>query len=101
MPRHKEDTNVAKAEAAVENTNAAETEAAVEDPLGPMVRIRLFKDNDRYKDDLFVAINGRAFQIKRGIEVEVPEAVWEIIKRSEESDRKTAEMIDNLVNSAR
>ena len=34
--------------------------------------IRLFKDNERYRDDVFVSVNGRTFQIKRGVEVQVP-----------------------------
>ena len=37
-----------------------------------MVKLKLFKDNGQYKDDVFVAVNGRTFQIVRGVEVEVP-----------------------------
>ncbi|MBE5928499.1 MAG: hypothetical protein E7267_03885 [Lachnospiraceae bacterium] len=58
-----------------------------------MVKIRLFKDNDKYKDDLFVSVNGRTFQIKRGVEVEIPKAVEEVIRRSEEADLMTATLI--------
>ena len=36
------------------------------------VRIRLFKDNSRYKGDLFVSVNGVNYKIRRGVEVEVP-----------------------------
>ena len=39
------------------------------------VRIRLFKDNSRYKGDLFVSVNGVNYKIRRGVEVEVPPAV--------------------------
>ena len=35
------------------------------------VRIRLFKDNSRYKGDLFVSVNGVNYKIRRGVEVEV------------------------------
>ena len=38
------------------------------------VRIRLFKDNSRYKGDLFVSVNGVNYKIRRGVEVEVPPA---------------------------
>ena len=41
--------------------------------MDKMVKIKLFKDNGQYKDDVFVAVNGRAFQIMRGEEVEVPD----------------------------
>lgn len=61
-----------------------------QDPMKIMVKITLFKDNDRYKDDLFVAVNGFTYLIKRGIEVEVPLPVAEVIRNSEESDRMTA-----------
>ena len=36
------------------------------------VRIRLFKDNSRYKGDLFVSVNGVNYKIRRGVEVEGP-----------------------------
>ena len=32
------------------------------------VRIRLFKDNSRYKGDLFVSVNGVSYKIRRGVE---------------------------------
>ena len=66
---------------------------ATVDYMKEKVKIRLFKDNDKYKDDLFVAVNGRTFQIKRGVEVEVPKAVEEVIRRSEEADLMTATLI--------
>ena len=31
------------------------------------VRIRLFKDNSRYKGDLFVSVNGVSYKIRRGV----------------------------------
>lgn len=36
------------------------------------------------KEDVFVGLNGRTFQIKRGVEVEVPEGVAEILRNREE-----------------
>ena len=39
------------------------------------VRIKLFKDNSRYKEDLFVSVNGVNYKIRRGVEVEVPPEV--------------------------
>ena len=44
------------------------------------VRIRLFKDNSRYKGDLFVSVNGVNYKIRRGVEVEVPPAVAEVLE---------------------
>lgn len=36
------------------------------------------------KDDVYVAVNGKSYLIKRGEEVEVPESVVEVLKNSEE-----------------
>ena len=53
---------------------------------GEMVSIRLFSDNGRYKGDLFVSVNGVNYQIKRGVTVQVPPEVAEVIQHSEEQD---------------
>ena len=65
-------------------------------PWDKTVKIKLFKDNDRYKDDLFVGLNGRRYNIKRGVEVEVPGCVAEIIRVSEKQQRKTEALIDEM-----
>lgn len=36
------------------------------------------------KDDVYVAVNGRPYQIKRGETVEVPESVAEVLRLKEE-----------------
>lgn len=50
------------------------------------VKIKLFQDNGRYKDDVFVGINGRTWLIKRGVEVEVPVEVAEVLENSARAD---------------
>lgn len=57
-----------------------------------LVTIELFKDNERYKDDVFVAHNGRTYQIQRGVPVQVPRKVALILERSKVQDFKTAEL---------
>lgn len=52
--------------------------------------IRLFKDNERYRDDVFVSVNGRTFQIKRGVEVQVPRYVQEVLDNSMSQDMVAA-----------
>ena len=47
-----------------------------------MVKIRLPR-NRKEEDDMFVSVNERTWIIKRGIEVEVPECVAEVIRNSE------------------
>ena len=48
--------------------------------------IRLFKDSQRYKAPVFVGVNGEAYLIQRGVDVEVPKAVAEVLRHSEEMD---------------
>jgi hypothetical protein len=36
------------------------------------------------KDDVYVAVNGKPYQIKRGETVEVPESVAEVLQHKEE-----------------
>ena len=65
-------------------------------------KIRLFRDEYRYKAPLFVSINGRNWLINRGVEVEVPKyvadfieqqmteeaAIWKRVAEEEEEYRK-------------
>ena len=57
------------------------------------VRIKLFKDNGRYKGDLFVSVNGVNYKIRRGVAVEVPRAVAEVLEHSQRQDDLTAARI--------
>lgn len=71
---------------AVENT--ADEEAAKnavevsDDYLEELVEIMLFKDSDKYSDDLVVTLNGKNYQIKRGVKVMVPRKVQLVIEDS-------------------
>ena len=57
------------------------------------VRIHLFKDNGRYKDDVFVGVNGVNYMIQRGVDVEVPPEVAEVLEHSQMQDERTAARI--------
>lgn len=67
--------------------------------MNEMVTIKLFKDNGRYKDDVFVAVNDRTYLIKRGTEVSVPRFVEQALKNSLAQDEYVAAMIDRLVSN--
>ena len=74
---------------------AKEKDTAVETTAkNKMVKIKLFKDNYKYKDDVFVAVNGKAWQIQRGKEVEVPEEVAQVLEQSIKQDDDTANLIE-------
>ena len=80
---------VKKQEAAqAAQTEEAKTAAAPEEGTEEQdtVVIRLFKDNQRYKTPVFVGVNGETYLIQRGVDVEVPKAVAEVLRHSEEMD---------------
>ncbi len=68
------------------------------DRMNEKVTIKLFKDNGKYKDDLVVGVNGVTYQIQRGIAVEVPRYVADVIYQSERQDQNTANMIEKLTS---
>lgn len=89
----------AKAEAAKIVAEAkAQVGAATKDPED-LVYVRLFKDGDKYKDDVFVAVNGRAYQIQRGVTVKVPRYVADVLEQSMEQDNATANLIEQESSS--
>lgn len=57
------------------------------------MKIKLFKDNSRYKEDLFVSVNGVNYKIRRGVEVEVSPEVAEVLEHSQMQDERTAARI--------
>lgn len=71
---------------AVENTADEEvtenTATVSDDYLEELVEIMLFKDSDKYSDDLVVTLNGKNYQIKRGVKVMVPRKVQLVIEDS-------------------
>ncbi len=59
------------------------------------VRMTLFKDNGKYKDDVFVAVNGKTLRIKRGVPVDVPIEYVEVLEASFAQDAQTAALIES------
>lgn len=85
-------------EAAVPEEDMTPEEGAVPENQGePMEKIFLFKDDGAYKDDLFVSVNGRTFQIQRGVEVEVPACVAEVIRNSDRQKQLAEQRLEKLV----
>lgn len=67
--------------------NKDETIAAVDDGM-VTIKIPLTRNE---KDDVYVALNGKSFQIQRGKEVRVPKGVAEILQHREEMLREAIE----------
>lgn len=72
----------------------AEEEAREKAWLEEKVPIRLFKDNDRYKDDVYVCVNGERLLIKRGENVEIPRKFALVLEQSAQQDTATANLIE-------
>ncbi len=76
------------------NTEARES-AEERARMNELVLIRLFKDNSRYKDDLFVSVNGENCVIKRGTWVKVKRKFAEVIDRSLIQDQLTGDLMED------
>ena len=75
---------------------AAKEADALNDPQR-RVKIKLFKDNGKYKDPLFVSLGNYRAAIPRGVEVDVPFYIAEHIRETLEQDQHTAELISVMV----
>ena len=62
--------------------------------LNEYISVKLFKDNDRYRDDVYVAVNGQNCIIKRGEWVKVKRKFALVLDASEIQDMRTAEFIE-------
>lgn len=64
-----------------------------------LVSVKLFKDSERYKDDVFVAVNGEGCLIQRGKTVRIKRKFAEALKNSERQDVYAANIEDDLANA--
>ncbi len=62
--------------------------------LNEYISVKLFKDNDRYREDVYVAVNGQNCIIKRGEWVRIKRKFALVLDASEIQDMRTAEFID-------
>lgn len=58
------------------------------------VEVKLFKDNGRYKDPVFVAVNGENCVIERGVRVKIKRKFAEVLDNSDNQDYETSRMMD-------
>lgn len=59
------------------------------------VMIQLPKDNQNYKDDVTVCINGRIWQIQRGVQIAVPRRVANVLRDSSHQEMIAMDMAAN------
>ena len=60
------------------------------------VKIKLFKDNNLYKDAVYVAVNGEDYLVPRGVDVDVPWYIAEVLENSMAEDQRTADQLHYL-----
>ena len=78
-------------------TNDAERSAEREAELArgeELVEVKLFKDNDKYKEPVFVGCNGETVAIERGVKVKIKRKFAEILENSDKQDYETSKLIE-------
>ncbi|MBE6547741.1 MAG: hypothetical protein E7667_02520 [Ruminococcaceae bacterium] len=68
--------------------------------LEEYVDVKLFRDSDRYCDDVYVAVNGQNCIIKRGEWVKIKRKFALVLDQSEIQDIKTGEYIASVCGAA-
>lgn len=82
---------MAKTKTTTNTTPKFETLAMENAYYNEPVTVKLFKDSGKYKDDVFVAVNGVGMIVPRGVDVEIPRKYAEALKNSELQDSFAAE----------
>ena len=72
-----------KTEAVEKTVETVETEAVAEPAEPKKVKVRIPRTKSD-QEDVFVSVNMETFIIKRGVEVEVPDYVYEVLLHQEE-----------------
>ena len=68
----------------------------VVDPMEEYVEVELFKDGGKYKDDVYVSVNGETCLVQRGVPVKIKRKFAEVIRESIEQNNHTASEIMRL-----
>ena len=68
------------------------------DPGEELVTVQLFKDNGKYKDDLYVAVNGERILIQRGVPVQIKRKFAEVIEHSQQQDQQTDALMQRMAD---
>ena len=87
----------ATAEVTAETTPETTTEATSEEPrekAPQMVEIELFRDSERYTNDVSVTVNGKTTIVPRGKTVKVPPEVAEVLRNAQRQRNVAAEYME-------
>ena len=80
----------------------AKTTAAVNenDYYNELVEVELFKDNGKYKDDVFVAVNGVGIVVPRGKKVKIKRKYALALEDSMRQDKNANDLIELKVRES-
>ena len=87
----------AVAETTTEATPKTTAEATTEEPkkkVPEMVEIELFRDSERYTNDVSVTVNGKTTIVPRGKTVKVPPEVAEVLRNAQKQRNVAAEYME-------
>lgn len=91
----KEEAEKLLAEAKATNgRKRGEMDEALRDSMEEYVEVRLFKDNNKYKDDVMVGVNGEFCLIQRGVPVKIKRKFAEVLDASSVQDYETSVMLE-------
>ena len=72
----------------------AEEKAEYDAYMNEEVEVKLFKDNGKYKDPLYVGVNGENVVIERGVRVKIKRKFAEVLDNSDKQDYETSQLIE-------
>ena len=72
------------------------SEKKIVKPNEDRVYFYAMRDGGKYRDDIFAAVNGKTYRIKRGERVSIPRHVAEILLGSMEQDAKAAAYMEKI-----
>ena len=84
-------------ETAAETTAEATHKVATEEPnkeAPRMIEIELFRDSERYTNDVSVTVNGKTTIVPRGKTVKVPPEVAEVLRNAQRQRNVAAEYME-------
>jgi hypothetical protein len=69
--------------------------------LNELVPFMAFKDSGKYKDDLVIIVNGKTWQIQRGVQVMIPRYVYLAHRQAEKQKTAAARHNQALIDQYR
>lgn len=76
------------------SASASQERRKQRDYMEELVEVKLFKDNGKYKDPVFVSVNGENCVIQRGERVKIKRKFAEVLDNSDRQDYETARLIE-------